>query len=317
MFANLMETFASAFVLMAVALLAQARGKEPIKAAEAYTILSLISLVSSPLLEVTAAIPGFMGGLGCFDRIQEYLLLQSQNDDRLLDNELRISPSSSAIELGVLHTVKNVQTERDAIILDRGSFGYAAEKLVLHDLSINLKAGWLTMIVGPVGSGKTGLLLALLGEIKSIQGFVRMKSDIAYCQQSAWLPNDTIQNIVVGIHPYEETWYQKVTYSCGLDIDISHLPHQSQTMIGSRGISLSGGQRQRLSLARAVYARKSIMLLDDVFSGLDVKTQGLLFSRLMSPSGLLKQQRTTVLLVTHTGMLLDINDQDSHANDGK
>ena len=71
------------------------------------------------------------------------------------------------------------------------------------------------------------------------------------------------------------------------------------TKVGSSGISLSGGQKQRLALARAVYARKDLVMLDDVFSGLDADTEERIFTSLFSRQGLFRRLGTTVLLVTH------------------
>jgi ATP-binding cassette, subfamily C (CFTR/MRP), member 1 len=69
--------------------------------------------------------------------------------------------------------------------------------------------------------------------------------------------------------------------------------------VGSAGISLSGGQKQRLALARAVYTKKELVILDDVFSGLDAETEEQVFNRLLGKQGLFWQMKTTVLLVTH------------------
>lgn len=69
--------------------------------------------------------------------------------------------------------------------------------------------------------------------------------------------------------------------------------------MGSAGISLSGGQKQRLALARAVYAKKELVILDDVFSGLDAETEEQVFNRLLGKQGLFLQMKTTVLLATH------------------
>lgn len=84
-----------------------------------------------------------------------------------------------------------------------------------------------------------------------------------------------------------------------MDVDISRFPDHDQSLVGSRGLVLSGGQRQRLALARGVYARKAIVLLDDIFSALDAKTERLIIERLFTNQGLFWQQKTTVIVVTH------------------
>ncbi len=107
-------------------------------------------------------------------------------------------------------------------------------------------------------------------------------SSIAFADQEPWVQNGTIKDAVRGLGssdiPYDfDPWYEEVIDCCGLTEDIQLLPNGSRTMIGSRGISLSGGQKQRLALARAVYSKAEILILDDVFSGLDNDTEELIF----------------------------------------
>ncbi|KAI5267437.1 putative multidrug resistance protein [Aureobasidium subglaciale] len=290
-----------AFVLMTVALQAQ-NGGQALTAAKAYGLISLINLVDRPLSIVTADIPGFMGALGCFERIQNYLLAETRSDNRIMNSRITPGPSpvSSAIELRAMPAKSTTSSGDAPITFDECSFGYSSNTSALKDLSSTIRSGTVTMIVGPVGSGKTSLLLGLLGEIQNLKGFVRIRNaDIAYCQQSAWLPNQTIKDIITGSSPYHAPWYEEVVFSCGLDVDISRFINRDDTLIGSRGLNVSGGQRQRLALARAVYARKVVVLLDDIFSALDAKTEQLVFERLLSQRGLFKKNNTTVILATH------------------
>ncbi|TIA11583.1 putative multidrug resistance protein [Aureobasidium pullulans] len=309
-FGNLMPSFAKAFVLMTVALQARGGGDE-LTAAKAYNLISLINLVDEPLGAVTASIPSFMGAVGCFERIQRFLLAETRSDGRVINSRStpQFSQDSSAIELRAIPDKSVVNTGRDVLTLDECSFGHSAGLPAVRDLTCTIKEGSINMIVGPIGSGKTSLLLGLLGEIQNLKGFVRMRStDIAYCQQSAWLPNQTIQDIITGTLAYQEAWYQTVVSSCGLEVDISRFIDGDKALIGSRGLNLSGGQRQRLALARAVYARRTIILLDDAFSALDAKTERLVFDRLLSKQGLFKKNNTTVILATHAVQYLHAAD---------
>jgi ATP-binding cassette, subfamily C (CFTR/MRP), member 1 len=90
-------------------------------------------------------------------------------------------------------------------------------------------------------------------------------------------------------------------YSCDLEQDIATLPNKHDTVVGSKGVTLSTGQKARVALARAVYARKDFVILDDVFSGLDVNTQKNVFDRLLGPHGLLRKRKSTVVIATHAG----------------
>jgi len=300
MFGNMMPSFAKAFILMTVALQARA-GDNEFTAAKAYSLVSLINLLDRPLGSVTSSIPSYMGAVGCFERIQKFLAAETKSDNRVINHRStpQLSPASSAIELQAM-SPKAAQAVSDILTFDECSFGYSTDTLAIRNLTFALKQGTINMIIGPVGSGKTSLLLGLLGEIQNLKGFVRMRtSDVAYCQQSAWLPNGTIRSIITGTGAYSEAWYKSVVFSCALEMDISRFADGDDAVIGSRGLTLSGGQRQRLALARAVYAGKAIVLLDDVFSALDAKTEELVFERLLSKHGLFKKNNTTVILATH------------------
>ncbi|KAJ9364504.1 hypothetical protein DTO280E4_1750 [Paecilomyces variotii] len=166
----------------------------------------------------------------------------------------------------------------------------------LQDLTVRFLDGKLNVITGPTGSGKTSLLLSLLGETILEAGEATCPRDIAYVPQAAWLQNDTIRNNILFFAPYDEERYNSVIHACGLVQDIGQLPGGDQTIVGEKGQSLSGGQKQRVSLARAVYSRASTLVLDDVFSALDTHTTSAVYEGCFR-SGML--QGRTVILVTH------------------
>ncbi|EED19895.1 multidrug resistance protein, putative [Talaromyces stipitatus ATCC 10500] len=99
---------------------------------------------------------------------------------------------------------------------------------------------------------------------------------------------------------YHERWYHEIIEICCLNHDFKNLPGGDQTQIGSKGLNLSGGQRQRVSLARALFARCDILLLDDTFSGLDGETEQTIFDNLFGSSGVVRRLNTTVILVSNS-----------------
>lgn len=99
--------------------------------------------------------------------------------------------------------------------------------------------------------------------------------------------------------PYHAEWYETVIETCGLQQDLAILPDGDETVVGSKGITLSGGQKQRLALARVLYAKEDIVILDDIFSGLDADTEDHIFSKLFSADGLFRKLATTVIFATH------------------
>lgn len=195
-------------------------------------------------------------------------------------------------------TCNNTQ---DLVVVQNASFAWKIGGVpAIRDVTFALKRCQFTFVIGPVGSGKSTLLKGLLGETPSSQGFVYSDSmQAAYVDQTPWIRNSTVRDNILGVSIFERSWYHTIVHVCALDKDIAIMAKGDGTPVGSAGISLSGGQKQRLALARALYSKKTLIILDDVFSGLDPQTEERVFSRLMGHQGLLRKMKTTVLLVTH------------------
>jgi ABC-type bacteriocin/lantibiotic exporter with double-glycine peptidase domain len=133
----------------------------------------------------------------------------------------------------------------------------------LSKISFTAKKGKLTAIVGDVGSGKSSLLAALLGQMVRTEGDLKVLGSIGYVPQEAWLLNMSLRDNIIFGSPYDEKRYKDVIRVCALKRDLDLMPNGDQTEIGERGINLSGGQRQRISLARCVYKLSDVILLDD------------------------------------------------------
>ncbi|KAM8975402.1 multidrug resistance-associated protein 1-like [Pelodytes ibericus] len=169
---------------------------------------------------------------------------------------------------------------------------------VLKKLNMKIPEGSFVAVVGQVGSGKSSLLSAILGEMNKLEGIVQRKGSVAYVSQQAWIQNAVFQeNILFGL-TYSKQHYEQVLEACALLPDLDLLPHGDQTEIGERGVNLSGGQKQRVSLARAVYNNADIYLLDDPLSAVDVHVGKHLFDKVIGHNGLLKNK--TRILVTHS-----------------
>lgn len=118
---------------------------------------------------------------------------------------------------------------------------------VLEDVNFEVKASTLSMIVGSVGSGKSVLLKAILGEAQASEGQIHVSSaKIAFCDQVAWLPDLSIRNAIIGESPVDEDRYAAAIAACSLTYDIEQLPQGDATMVGSNGSNISGGQKQRI-----------------------------------------------------------------------
>ena len=167
----------------------------------------------------------------------------------------------------------------------------------LKDINLKVEDGSLTAVVGTVGSGKSSLLSALLGEMTRTKGMVNVHGKIAYVPQQAWIQNSTLQGNITFGKRYNKELYDRVVEACALKQDLEMLPGGDQTEIGEKGINLSGGQKQRVSVARSVYSNGSLYLLDDPLSAVDAHVGKHMFEKVIGPKGLLKNK--TRVLVTH------------------
>ncbi|XP_053376881.1 multidrug resistance-associated protein 1-like [Mercenaria mercenaria] len=186
----------------------------------------------------------------------------------------------------------------DAITINKGTFTWD-KKLgpCLQNINMTVPKGSLVAVVGTVGSGKSSLLSAILGEIEKDAGDVNVHGTIAYVPQQAWIQNNTLKDNVLFGHKYRQQTYNDVIEACSLKRDLEILPGRDMTEIGEKGINLSGGQKQRVSMARAVYFNSDIYLLDDPLSAVDAHVGKDIFENVLSENGLLRNK--TRVLVTH------------------
>ncbi|XP_017069896.2 probable multidrug resistance-associated protein lethal(2)03659 [Drosophila eugracilis] len=171
---------------------------------------------------------------------------------------------------------------------------------VLDNVNLSLQRGQLVAVIGPVGSGKSSLVQAILGELPSESGSVQVSGRYSYASQEPWLFNASVRdNILFGL-PMDKQRYRTVLKKCALERDLELLQGDG-TIVGERGASLSGGQRARICLARAVYRKADVYLLDDPLSAVDTHVGRHLFDECMR--GFLGKQ--LVVLVTHQLQFLE------------
>jgi ABC-type multidrug transport system fused ATPase/permease subunit len=173
----------------------------------------------------------------------------------------------------------------------------AAVPLAVRDATFALPAGSLTCVVGAVGSGKSSLIYALLGEMVRVRGLVAVRANsLAVAPQAPFILNATLRdNILFGL-PYEQERYEAVLEACQLRQDLTLLPGGDACEIGEKGVGLSGGQSARVGLARAVYSRPDVILCDDVLAAVDAEVGRNIFERVFCGPLL---AGCTRLLVTH------------------
>ncbi|KAL3488090.1 P-loop containing nucleoside triphosphate hydrolase protein [Aspergillus germanicus] len=314
-FAWLTRIFAPIFAFGAFVAIQHSRGNDSaLDTTTAYTALSLFALLADPLLSLVMALMAFTGAIGSFARIQMFLEKDGHVDSR---NQMLIHPSYSLkaqqfafvghsdvalSESGCSETSKGSSSFPPTYIVavQNGTFGWDAENDAdVKNVTTTIPTGSFAMLIGPSGCGKSTLLKAVLGEVPCRNGNIQLTTEsIAYCDQSPWHMNGTIQKCITGISVFDKAWYTSIINACALAKDFEQLPRGDETVIGSKGISLSGGQSQRIAIARAVYAKKEFIILDDVLSSLDTETENHIFLHLLGDHGLLRSLGATVLLAS-------------------
>ncbi|KAI1263553.1 P-loop containing nucleoside triphosphate hydrolase protein [Xylariaceae sp. FL1019] len=297
---NAPESLAKLLLFGAYAIVANINGTNGLNVSQAASSLALIFLVSYPLANILVAIPLGWSALGCFQRIQDFLNDFVPEDRRLFSE---ISRDGSRNETDTKSDEIQAKKAQERVVLENASFGWSESfQNLVSVTNTRIDHGVrLTILIGPVGCGKSTFLQGILGETPYTSGSVELSSSrMAYCSQTPWIMSGTIRANIVAESQFDRHWYHSVIRACALEIDIQQLPSGDSTIVGSKGIKLSGGQKQRLSLARAVYARKPIAILDDIFSGLDSATEDFVFEHVFGEGGLFKKTGTLVILATHS-----------------
>jgi ABC-type multidrug transport system fused ATPase/permease subunit len=293
-----------------------AQGKE-LNATKAFSSLSIITLLTNPASKLLSAIPSIAASSGSFDRIQAFLLLETSSQHtteglyRTRETEVDASPHIAEMQhMSFKGPPDTTDLQTPGISMKNLSIRPSSSaKIVLRDINLEVPLGALVIIQGPVGSGKTTLLRAILGQTVCETGSMTVGiRQPAYCAQTPWVPSGTIRNIICGSFSaapmregsIDEKWYEAVLHACDLNSDLAVLHEGDATRIGHGSDHiLSGGQMHRIALARAAYARKKLLLLDDIFSALDQNTKGNIIARLLGVDGLLRKTKSTIVLVTH------------------
>ena len=197
------------------------------------------------------------------------------------------------------NTLPMFTRESASSLVVKGSFQWGPQTgPVLHDLDLTVNRGELVAIVGEVGSGKSTLMQAVLGELYPVDECAAQISRpevIAFCSQVPHIAEGTLRdNIIFGQEPDEER-YRAALSAASLESDLRTFPNGDQVPIGSRGVALSGGQRARISMARAAYRGADLVLLDDPFGAVDAPTAMALLERLLLGPLLKSKTRLVVL----------------------
>lgn len=212
--------------------------------------------------------------MACFQRVQNHLVGKERQDNRLPSARQQESLSGRVQRRGASDSAGSGSDEKaifefiekpspqpstsslngNTIAIVRGSFSWTgSDEPVINIAEWTVERGSFSFITGPVGCGKSTLLKALLGELSAFQGTIQTNyTGVAYCDQTPWIPNETVRNIITGHSSLDEQWYYAVIHACVLEPDLASWSRGDQTLAGTQGISFSGGQKQRLVRASII-----------------------------------------------------------------
>ncbi|KAM6197294.1 ATP-binding cassette sub-family C member 6 [Sarcoramphus papa] len=271
------STFLIAFVMFAVYTLVD--NAHILDAQKAFVSLTLINILNTAYSFLPFSINAAVQAKVSLSRLAAFLNLEELNPESSSRN------TSDCVQASI--TIRN------------GTFCWSKETSpCLRRIDLTVPRGSLLAVVGQVGAGKSSLLSALLGELEKTDGCVTMKDTAAYVPQQAWIQNASVEDNILFGKEMNETWFNRVIDACALQPDLESFPAGQKSEIGEKGINISGGQKQRVNLARAVYQKASIYLLDDPLSAVDAHVGQHIFDHVLGPNGLLKDK--TRVLVTHT-----------------
>jgi ATP-binding cassette, subfamily B, bacterial PglK len=252
-----------------------------------------------------------------------FRLLPALNQVLFLSNMVQFSSSATGFVEQELRTFgafasESVRETRpamphrftDGLRLDGVTFRYPTRtEPALRDVSLVVRPSESVGIIGPTGSGKSTLLDVILGLLEPESGLIVLdgvplaercetwQRSIGYVPQDVYLVDDTLRaNVALGWYGAEidDDAVADAVGLAGLTDVIAALPNGVETVVGERGVRLSGGQRQRVGLARALYTRPSVLVLDEATSNLDQPTEHRIVDTLAELQGGL-----TMIIVTH------------------
>ncbi|KAK0386338.1 hypothetical protein NLU13_6175 [Sarocladium strictum] len=254
---------------------------QPLTTEVVFPALAVFNLLAFPLAVLPMVITSIVEATVAVKRLAGFLTAEELQEDALI-----VGPAPETLG-------------EETVKIRGGAFSWNRHesKNVLRDIAFTAYKGELSCIVGRVGAGKSSLLQTILGDLWRANGTVEVRGTVAYASQQTWILNATVKENIIFGYRYDPEFYEKTVEACALLADFAQLPDGDETVVGERGISLSGGQKARVSLARAVYARADIYLLDDVLSAVDSHTGKHIIDNVLGPRGLLASK--TRILATN------------------
>ncbi|KAJ4180063.1 ATP-binding cassette glutathione S-conjugate transporter ycf1 [Fusarium falciforme] len=264
--------------------------RKPVTTEIVFPAIALFQLLTSPLTILPAAISSVTEASVAVSRLVAFFTADELQAD------------------AVIHEEAVTASGEESVSIQTATFKWSLHETgtALEEITLSAHKGELVCLVGRVGAGKSSILHALLGDLYKATGTVTLRGSVAYVAQQPWVLNASVRDNITFGKPWDPDFYVETVKACALVDDLAQLPNGDQTEVGDKGITLSGGQKARLTLARAVYARADIYLLDDCLSAVDQHVGRHLIEEVFGRGGLLKD-RTRILATNSTPVLLEAN----------
>eukprot|EP00928_Gymnodinium_smaydae_P032347 TRINITY_DN23454_c0_g1_i1.p1 TRINITY_DN23454_c0_g1~~TRINITY_DN23454_c0_g1_i1.p1 ORF type:complete len:1288 (+),score=192.78 TRINITY_DN23454_c0_g1_i1:407-3865(+) len=239
-------------------------GNGPMQPERVFTALAALRGLQMPMMMMPVMV----------SNIFEFLIAKNRVENFLCD--VAANPGGRA-------ALKDTSKSGGCVTIEKASFAWATKETQnqeahqdssftgLQGIDLKIKQGELVVILGPTGSGKTSLLMAMLGEMPQREGSVDITGKVALAGQEPWICSCSLKDNVVFRNELDKARYDASLRESVLVQDLEALPDGEHTEIGERGINLSGGQKARVALARALYRSTEcdIYMLDDTLSAVD------------------------------------------------
>uniref|UniRef100_A0A1E5RU90 Metal resistance protein YCF1 n=1 Tax=Hanseniaspora uvarum TaxID=29833 RepID=A0A1E5RU90_HANUV len=274
----------------------------PLSTEIVFPALALFNLLQFPLAIIPMVITAFVEASVSVERLTKFL----NNEELQVDSVKKMAYPENSVKGDVLVELKN------CTFLWQKKPEY---KVALSNIDFVGKKGNLHCIVSKIGNGKSAMMKSILGDITRIEGDAFVKGSIAYCSQNPWIINATIRDNIIFGKKFDAEFYDKAIKACSLDRDLDIFTEGDMTVVGEKGLQLSGGMKARVALARAVYSRSDVYLLDDPLSAVDEHVAKHLLKHVLGPTGLLKTKCR--ILATNKITSLNISDSVTFLENGK
>lgn len=278
--------------------------KDPITAKKAFIVIAYFNALKQSLVNFwPLAISSVAEGYVSCKRIEKFLLINEEKIKcigtipKLIEKGCEFEGKTNLKAHQTRFLYKN-NKEKPYIEFKEATSYWTQEKKfkpAIQNVNIKLEGATLVTVIGAVGTGKSSFIQAIIGELEIDYGDLHINGSISYCSQEPWIFDASVKSNIVFNEVFDEERYRNVLELCVLNTDMENLQYGDETIVGEQGNMLSGGQKARVNLARAIYKKADIYLLDDPLSALDVNVGKFIFKECVM--GFLKVSIDTFFII--------------------